>query len=497
MKITPYTFSGIVAILAIMIATFFFDKALLVGLCLLVFLSCLTFLVFYKIGFGDKKIYLLFFIVLALHLATTLFMYYGHFQPFSGGAGDYIYYQQNAQMISARLHQGNFSVQGVTLHSYYPLIIGYLYALTMPSQIIGLMLNVWLVALAITLIYLIVLEIGGSKKNAFIIGLIVALYPSYIFNTGLLLKDALEICFIMLALLLLLKTIKKCKWYHFLSFYVVLICVTQFRFYIGYVLMFTFLVSWFLIANISIKKRVVYGILFIIILGFVPQITTSYGYYGIGSVEKYLNYKSINFYRTVVYNPAHYSQAPPVGPALSSLPAVVLASKPHVQTNSVLVNAPVSKPSSVVGLDSSFVVGNGPTGYIKSFFYAMLGPFPWQIKKTRQLFALIETFPWYLLLFFVVDGMIVVYRKRVKIALPLVLFSFMTLVIIAIFDSNFGEITRIRIPVFMALLCIASFGFREDNIIYRFVNTSYEKILSYGRSWFHRQPLSRYINRAK
>ena len=196
-------------------ATLFFDKSLTVGLLLLVILSTITFFVLYKLDFKDKKIYLLFLIVLAIHLCTTLFMYYTNFQPFSGGEGDYIAYQKSAVDASQCFKQGIFLTKDIvakypdfyTGHCY-PVILGVLYALTMPKEIIGLMLNVWLVAIAVVFVYLIILEIGGLSKNAFIIGLVTAVYPSYIFNSGLLLKDPIEICFTVLGLLFLIKTIK-------------------------------------------------------------------------------------------------------------------------------------------------------------------------------------------------------------------------------------------------------------------------------------------------
>ena len=118
------------------------------------------------------------------------------------------------------------------------------------------------------------------------------------------------------------------------------------------------------------------------------------------------------------------------------------------------------------------------------------GRFPGKLKISRQSLALVETIPWYLLLFFVVDGTIVLYKKRIKEAVPLLIFSVLVLVVIAIFDTNFGLIVRIRIPAFISLLCIGAFGFNKNNIVYNYSKKIYEKIFSYGRSWIYRKPLS-------
>jgi len=445
-----------------LIIIFCFGRGLSVGLILLIILSGITFFSLHKLGFKDRKIYLLFLIVIAIHLSTTLFMYYADFQPFSGHQGDYIGYQKSAVEFSQSFRHGNFSVKDIALQypdlytgHYYPFIIGILYALTMPEEIIGLIFNVWLVALTIIFVYLIILEINGISKNAFIIGLITAIYPSYIFNSGLLLKDAIEVCFVILGLLFLIKIIKKFAWYNFLILYLALICATHFRFYNGYALIFTFILSWFLFANINLKRKIIYGIIFIIILGFIPQIAANQGYYGINSFKMYLNLERVNFYRQTVYNPARYNA-------------------PVSSTTTTATSAPT------IGLGSSFVAESTPLGYLKSFVYVLLGPLPWQIKNLLQSFVLIETIPWYFLLFFIVDGIIILFKKRVKEAAPLLIFGIIATVVIAVFESNFGIIVRIRIPIFISLLCFASLGFNENNILYNYLKQPFVYFLNEG-----------------
>jgi len=485
-----------------LVVIFFFDRGLSIGLGLLVILSALTFLVLQKLGFKDRKIYLLFLIVLFIHLGTTLIMHYTSFQPFSGGKGDYLLYQKSAINFSQNFKHGNFSFEDITLANpglyaghYYPAIIGAIYTLTLPEEIIGLMLNVWLVAVTIIFVYLIILEIGGDGKNALIIGIITALYPSYVFNTGLLLKDGFEIFFTILGLLFLIKTIKSFSWVNFIILYLAILCSTHFRFYIGYALIITFVLSWFLFSKFSLKDRSAYGLIFIIVLGFVPQISAGQSYYGIDTVLSLINPRMVSFYRQSAYNPNSTYNNPIIStPAAStpivSAPTVTPSVNSTIPSNSVVSNPtntnPISQPQTPIGLGSSFQTEGGLLGYTKSFVYVLLGPLPWQIRNLRQVFALFETIPWYLLLLFVADGIIICFKNRNKIAAPLLIFSLIVAVVIAIFDSNYGLIVRIRIPAFVSLLCLASFGFNKNNIIYNYLNKIYEKIFGYWGSWFYR-----------
>ena len=443
---------------------FLFDRGLFFGICLLSILSSFTVLLLQKVGLTDKKILILFFVALGLHFTATLFMHYADFQPFSGHIGDYLTYQRSAVEISQSFRQGVFSLKDIaimhpdiyTAH-FYPVIIGFLYAITIPEEIIGLMLNVWLAASSVIIIYLIVKEIGGSEMNAFLAGIIVSIYPSYVFYGGLLVKDIVEVFFIILGMLFLLKVIKRVSLCNFLVLYLSLLCATHFRFYIGYALIISFILSWFFLSKIDKGKKMVYGIIFIFSLGFIPQFSAGQGYYGINSMEMYLNSKMVNFYRQVAYDPAQNT-----------------VSIPTVSTSTVPVRSVVVLP----GFDSSFPIEGGVSGYAKSFIYTLLGPFPWQIKNLRQSLALSETIPWYFILRILIFEM-VKYTKgngiiktvdHYRLAIPLFLFSIIMLMVIAIFINNFGIITRIRMPGFIAILCIAALAFNEENIIYNYLS---------------------------
>jgi len=120
----------------------FFSKVLAVAAIFIVFLCAITFLFINKNKEHAKVLGLLFLIVFLIHIIAVLFVYYTRFQPFNGG--DYREYNSVAQDISSRLHQGDLSLDGLKVSHYYPVIVGYIYALTTPDMLMGQLLNAWL-----------------------------------------------------------------------------------------------------------------------------------------------------------------------------------------------------------------------------------------------------------------------------------------------------------------------------------------------------------------
>ena len=478
-----------------------FDRGLALGITFLFFLTTIIFLLFSKLGIKNKKFYLLFIITLLIHLGAVLFIHYANFQPFSGGGGDYILYQRQAKEIAGRVSNGNFSLKGTEIFHYYPVIIGYIYALTLPEMIVGQLFGVWLAAISAILVYLIVLEIGGSEKQAFNIGLIISVYPSYLFYGSLLLKDVLVTPLALGVLFLVIKLIKNLSWENFLIFYIVLASLIHFRFYIGYAVIFTFIFCWLFLSQINLSKRITYGIVMVFFLGFLPQIS-GYGYFGRLTFKAYLNPETITAYRESNYTPINiaYNPAPYPVPSVLNSETPISETPPPCSTTPTPPSTTPTPPSTTLptpcsttppppsttpppGAQSTIVTKtefNKPIAflgnYLKSFIFVLLGPFPWQIKYERQYLALIETIPWYVLVFFSVKEIkksIQNYRKT----LPLILFGFGVLAVLALFTPNFGIITRIRIPAFISLLCAAPPNFNYSSLKNKYFNIR-RKILS-------------------
>ena len=459
-------------LLVFLVAVAFIDKALAIGILLIIFLTAITFLILVKTGFKTKTPYVLFLAVLVIHLVATCFLYYSHFQPFSGGLIDSTTYHHEAVAVSNHFREGNFSLKGLSFTTYFSIPIGIIYALTLPQILIGDSFIVWWAAICILFVFLIVKELGGSDRGAFITGIIATIYPSYIFYCSFLLKDTIIVPLAIIGLFIIIRLAKKFNWYGFLILYILMGAEVHLRIYVGYTLLITFLISFALIFNLSLKKKIIYLIIILPLVGFLPQIS-GYGYYGSDFLKQYLDPKIVTYYRDVVYNPtANTSQPAPVlknptdivGDSGSATP---INGTPLADDDSLL--AP-SSPST--GYDSSFStiikfenpILNFFGGTAESFVYVLLGPFPWQMKYARHFFALAETIPWYFLFYFIIKGILVSIKKRDKSALPLLLFSIAVMAILAVFITNFGIITRIRIPAFIALLCFLPLGFKDINL---------------------------------
>ncbi len=445
------------------------DKALAVGVIFIVFLASVTLFFINKIKEKEtiKFLSALFLIVFLIHIVMVIFVYYTNFQPFSNGRGDYKEYDFVAKEISKRVPTGNFSLEGLPLVHYYPVIISYIYILTIPSILIGQLLNAWIVALVAVFVFLLVRQISRSEKEGFIVGLMVGFYPSLAFYGSLLLKDALVSLLSIIGLLLTLKIIKKFSWLNFSIFYIALIGVTHLRFYIGYALILSFIICWFIFSDLRIKKRVIYGIIIIILFGFLPRIApldgAVQGYMGVGSFRYYLNNRTITGYRELAYPSQSQMSEETTKTPTSPNSQLEETTKTPTSPNSQLIGrySPIAQDSSIT-IDTGF---EDPISFLKnislSFTYALLGPLPWQLIKSKHLFVLPEIIPWYFLLFFIVKGVIKSIRKDYKIILPLIIFSFIVFGVLSFYMNNFGIITRIRMPAFLALLCLFPLGYEK------------------------------------
>ena len=456
-------FKVITTIVAIILFTFLFDGGLATGILMLTVLIGATFWAIRKKIVADKLPFLVLAITIAIHLAAVLFIFYTNFQPF--GEGDDVGYNPQIQYLAQSFRHGDFSPlikdyqinYGIT---YYQAVMGVVYALTLPQMLVGQLFSVWLAVITVLLVYFLTIEIGGSKKQASFVGLIVNFYPSYIFYGSLLLKDPLIIPLAIASVLLIVKLIKNFSWRNFLIFYLVTAVLTNFRFYIGYASLLVFIFCWMLFSNLGLKKRFLYALIMIPLLGFLPQFSGN-GYFGMSFMESYFSPQQIANYREQVY----ISKIVPASPSSTSGLDITSAIAPVITSGSDSTFAATADFSNPV----SFIIS-----YSETFIYTLLGPFPWQIKNKSQAFALFETIPWYFLFFFIVIG-IIKSIKKYRITLPLVFFSITVLAVLGLFTPNFGIITRIRIPALLVLFCFAPFGF-ENKYINKIKNYLMQKI---------------------
>jgi hypothetical protein len=419
----------------------FFDKALAVGFLLLSFLVSLTFLMIAKSSGHSRNLGILFLVVIFVHLIAALFIYYFHFYPFGGGEGDQFYYNQTAVELAARFHSGNFSIQGYdSMYPYYyvsqvyPVVVAVLYAVALPSVIIGQILNVWIVALSILLLYLIVIEIGGSGKAAFLVGLIACIYPSYLYFGSLLIRDAIVAFLSLLCLLLIIKLTKKISIKNILLFCLAAGLLVHFRFYVGLIMIGVFLFSWFVFFPIQAKKKIVCGALILVLFSLLPMLFGQ-GLFGENYFKKFLNTQAITFLRE--------------GTGAASSVA------PNINFNSgstVVIKTGFDNPVTFIG------------NSLQSFLSVALGPFPWQVRLARQLFSLPEVIAWWFLVFLIIRG-VFRYEGKYRLIIPLILFALLFFAVSSVFIDNFGTYMRIRIPAFLTLFALADLNFLEKGFV--------------------------------
>lgn len=448
----PHLLTIIILSCLFLAALSLFDKTLAVGVIFIVFLTAVTFSILKKIGFKTKTIYTLFLIALFIYLGTVLFVHYAHFQPFSGGAGDYTTYDSLGKEISERVHQGNFSLQGVGYENFYSVIIGYIYALTLPEGLIGRMFNAWIVALLVIFVYLTVLEMGGSEKEGFFAGLMASIYPSLLFFGSLLGKDALSALLSLITLFLILKLLKVFSWPRFFVFYIFLAALINLRIYIGYAVLLTFIICWSLFSSLIFKKKLLYAFIIIILLGFLPQVFAGQGYYGINFMKAFLNRDTITYYRELVSIP---------NPKISADTGFPVYDEPAA-SEPVAPEPAASEPVAKRGRGSAVMVKTGFENpftffrnYFISFIYASFGPFPWQLRYLRHLFIMPELILWYFAIFFAIKG---IKKPAISHTFTLLVFSLLVLGTLSLFLSNYGIVTRIRIPALISIFCLAPFG---------------------------------------
>ena len=449
---------------------------LLISLLLFSVFSWGTILVLRKIGMWDKPMRLLFAFVLVTHLAGALFVYYANFYAPLETQGDQPRYQGVAVRVAEDFRQGNFSLEAIAEHqnvsaisNWYPVMLAVFYALLIPSQVLGIIISVWLAIIGVFLVCGIARELGASNRAASLAGFAAALYPTYGYLGGLILKDVLVVPLVLLGTLLLVKMIKRFSWTQFLLLYMALFALIHLRFYIGFIVMYAFVFVWPFFLGFTLKKKLSYGFFAIVLIGTIPMFL-GHGYFGIKSLKNYTSSEIIVLYRESAYVPIASSGT--LSDNLPSVPvdnSVPVANAPSVPPSNLpnippdnLPSIPPDKPYK--GPDATVVVKaelDRPLLFIRnsfvSFFYVLLGPFPWHLKLPRHMFTLVETIPWAVMFAFIVRS-IVLSREKWRVMLPVLLVGFGIIFVTSFLIDNFGIYMRIRMPAFLLLLTLFPLG---------------------------------------
>ncbi|MBM3206358.1 MAG: hypothetical protein FJZ43_01930 [Candidatus Staskawiczbacteria bacterium] len=496
----------------------FFNLALVLAIGFVFILLIILFSLLFYLNIRDKNVYIVALVVFLIHMVFAMVFYVLNYHTsirIFGGGADFDLYQNNAIEFANRLRHGIFSVEGLYLRHYFAIIMGFIYFITIPDPVVGQMFTVFTSVCSAVLLYLLIVEIGGSRKWAYWITIISSFYASYAIFGSVLLKEIFVIPLILLSLLILIKLFKKFSLVYFIWLFIVITAIIHFRFYIGFALMFTFVICCFLISKMSLRNKVGLSI----IIGLAPAIM-GFGYFGWIPINQYLALDQIRILRDVIYAPVSPEDAQKLIDEKnevnqnndktagfseevkkdSNKKVDFLSEGFSEDTNTTvdffkerkkanaefktlegrpLTPEEIAKTS---GTSSSFSVKsetNNPfmflVNYGISFLYSFFGPFPWQIKEARQISAFAEVIPWWVIFVSILYG---VYKSiqnegvkkfwgKYMYALPMVIFGIISIGVISLFINNYGIIMRIRIPVLLSFLAILSFNpiFFEDTFL--------------------------------
>lgn len=473
MSTFPFLSLPVLAFLATLVLGLVLDKEVGAALLLLAVLSMATFFTMRRFGIRQREVYLLFTFVLVSHAAFVLFVHYTGFQPFGTGGGDFIRYDAVGKEVAERVRVLNFSLEGIWKPHYFPVMVGYLYAVVAPAMVVGQMFLVWTAALSVLVLYFLVVEIGGSRIWAFLAAGIASIYPSFLFFTSYLLKDGLVILLVLLSLFILVKLLKRFSWKKYAVLFLLALPLANLRSEFYDVFAISFFISWFAFSKMQASRRVVLGIVLFSLYGFAPFVTTQGGYYDYKTFQSDVNLKKVINLKERVYLalPPSLPQPEPVPPSLPQ-PEPAQRESGHVdtrqekkQTDSAAqepLEMQQGRGSTVADLQAGEEsIGSFVWNQARAFAFVLLGPFPWQFSSPRHAVTLVETIPWLVLFVFIIRGIWRQFRedKRAPV-FALLVFALGVFVVLALFINNFGITMRIRIPGVLALLPFLPLAFQ-------------------------------------
>ena len=111
-----------------------------------------------------------------------------------------------------------------------------------------------------------------------------------------------------------------------------------------------------------------------------------------------------------------------------------------------------------------------PLSYLKGLSYALFSPFPWAMTSHLQLFAYPQILLWYFLFPFVLIGVLLSLRYKIKGTLAVIVFIFLVSSLLALVEGNIGSVFRHRdwISPFFLIFAVTGlvwvFGSRKDKL---------------------------------
>ena len=269
--------------------------------------------------------------------------------------------------------------------------------------------------------------------------------------------------------------IKNFSWRYFIIFFLISVAVCYLRFYVGFALILSFVISWFLSLKKPMKEKFWLGFTLSFILTCFTPYFAEQGYFGSKVFDEFLNSVKITQYREISYNPSV---------RLEEIKSVIPAKTPTKTPTETPVKIPAETLKTALnGTGSSFLIETGfklgPIKFIRnsliSFTYSLLGPFVWQLRSAHQFVSLVEVIPWYLYIIsflyllagFVKRERLIGLWNYIRKTAPLWTFALFALGALSLFINNYGIIARIRIPMFICLVIMMSLLFNKKYLTWK------------------------------
>lgn len=402
-----------------------------------------------KMSLPKKSLIILFSLVFIIHIGVIFgLQIFNPFASITNDSADYQEYQEQAQIISQRLSEGNFSIKDLGTDHYYPVIVGYLYFFLGGSPIlIGQIFNAIISGLSAILLFMIMRKLGGSMNNSLALSFIGSIYPTYLLLSSLFHEDAIAILFVLIALFFGLKALQSFTLKNILIWYAMVIIAAEFRSFLGLLLGIAFLLSYILFHSASkeekIKNSVKIGLM-IFFISFIAEV--------IARVSGFMAHgHSVEWIFQIGY-PGNFNYA--------------------YQPN-------------LWNFEGWFFGGwySGILPILYSFIWTIIGPFPWNFSSTKEFLYLIESLPWLLILPLIFTGIGKAKKTSPCLLFPAIFALILILPIALYVETREPEVMmRLRIPAFLSLLVFSVLALPEKITVFSFLNSiknEWQKILKY------------------
>lgn len=399
---------------------------------------------------SGKEALFIFLFTLIIHNIISIFILSGFMGMDIFNQPDALRYHQSAVEIAQLISEGVFTFEGVWINSWYTIILGFWYWLTFPSVASGAVLGSVFAGITAIGIYLLTKLLGVKKEWAIVATIIsTTIYPSYLYLSSYTLRDTLIVPLVIWSLYLLVRLSKNPSW-----IFPVLLSLNLFLlFKVKHTIAVAFFVGCILavplITSLPKLRRLMIAIFLIALFAIIP-IVDNRGLFGYEGLSNRLNFDRLTYLRDSGYT----------GVTIADV------SDSEIDVDGDVINQEdVEEISLSASKGAHFEADNVFSFYNVvavpySFATTSVGPFPWQMHRSAHYLALLEVILWWVLLFFIIRGFLRNMKKD-KIALIPFLFALTLLFAISIISNNYGADMRFRMPAFMALIVIASFGFEN------------------------------------